>query len=159
MNGRQLRMVITEPARQAGSSVDADLVDTLLREVTAGGHRSAWEKASGGVSGLRSCRCCHTLWTSLAAPPRQHLVPGRLRAHRRFRHEGRPRGWPGPVGFQNSAPGADLGLCAARSYSLVRPPRTGWRWIRSWVRSAAGWSGWGGRADLCPLSARRRSRR
>ena len=51
-----------------------------------------------------------------------------------------------PVGFQNSATGADLGLYAARSYSLMRPPRTGRRWIRSWERSATGWSGRGGRS-------------
>ena len=32
-----------------------------------------------------------------------------------------------PVGFQNSAIGLDLGFYAARSYSLMRPPRTGRR--------------------------------
>jgi hypothetical protein len=53
---------------------------------------------------------------------------------------------PQPVGFQNSATGADLGFYAARSYSLMRPPRTGRRLIRSWERSAAGWSGRGGRS-------------
>ena len=41
-----------------------------------------------------------------------------------------------PVGFQNSSTGADLGFYAARSSSLMRPPRTGRRWIRSWERSA-----------------------
>ena len=35
------------------------------------------------------------------------------------------------VGFQNSATGPDLGFYAARSYSLMRPPRTGRRLIRS----------------------------
>ena len=50
------------------------------------------------------------------------------------------------VGFQNSATGPDLGFYAARSYSLMRPPRTGRRWIRSWERSATGWSGRGGRS-------------
>ena len=45
------------------------------------------------------------------------------------------------MGFQNSATGLDLGFYAARSYSLMRPPRTGRRWIRSWERSATGWSG------------------
>ena len=29
------------------------------------------------------------------------------------------------MGFQNSATGPDLGFYAARSYSLMRPPRTG----------------------------------
>jgi len=35
---------------------------------------------------------------------------------------------------------------AARSYSLMRPPRTAWRWIRAWERSAGGWSARGGRS-------------
>ena len=38
---------------------------------------------------------------------------------------------PLPVGFQNSATVLDLCFYAARSYSLMRPPRTGRRWIRS----------------------------
>ena len=52
-----------------------------------------------------------------------------------------------PVGFHNSATGADLGFYAARSYSLMRPPRTDRRWIRSRKRSATGWAG-RGRAEL-----------
>src|SRR5258707_4980054 len=51
---------------------------------------------------------------------------------------------PAPAGFQNPAAGLDLGFYAACSYSLMRPPRTGRRLIRSWVRSAVGWSGRGG---------------
>jgi hypothetical protein len=43
-----------------------------------------------------------------------------------------------PAGFQNSATGADLGFYAARSYSLMRPPRTGRHWIRAWERSGMG---------------------
>ena len=43
-----------------------------------------------------------------------------------------------PVGFQNSATSLDLGFYVARSYSLMRPPRTGRRLIRSWERSATG---------------------
>ena len=39
-------------------------------------------------------------------------------------------------GFQDSATVLDLCFYAARSYSLMRPPRTGRRWIRSWERSA-----------------------
>ena len=50
------------------------------------------------------------------------------------------------VGFQNSATDVDLVFYAARSYSLMRPPRTGRRLICSWERSAAGWSGRGGRS-------------
>jgi site-specific recombinase XerD len=48
-----------------------------------------------------------------------------------------------PVGFQNSATASDLVFYAARSYSLMRPPRTGQRLIRCWERSATGWSGRG----------------
>ena len=43
-----------------------------------------------------------------------------------------------PARFQNSAIGPDLGFYAARSYSLMRPPRTGRRWIRFRERSATG---------------------
>jgi hypothetical protein len=43
-----------------------------------------------------------------------------------------------PVGFQKSATGLDLGFYAVRSYSLMRPPRTGRRLIRSRERSATG---------------------
>jgi hypothetical protein len=50
----------------------------------------------------------------------------------------------GRVGFQNSATVPDLGFYAARSYSLMRPPRTGRRLICFWVRSETGWSGRGG---------------
>jgi hypothetical protein len=42
------------------------------------------------------------------------------------------------VGFQNSATSPDLGLYAARSYSLMRPPRIGRRLICSLERSASG---------------------
>jgi len=49
------------------------------------------------------------------------------------------------VGFQNSATGLDLGFYAARSYSLMRLPRTGRRLIRFLERSATGRAG---RAEL-----------
>ena len=52
-----------------------------------------------------------------------------------------------PVGFQNSATGLVLGFYAARSYSLMRPPRAGWRLIRSWERSAT-WVVGSGRLQL-----------
>jgi hypothetical protein len=39
-----------------------------------------------------------------------------------------------PVGLQNSATILDLRFCAARSYSLRRPPRRGLRLIRFWER-------------------------
>jgi hypothetical protein len=42
------------------------------------------------------------------------------------------------VVVQNSATSPELGFYAARSYSLMRPPRTGRRVIRSWERSATG---------------------
>jgi uncharacterized protein (TIGR03086 family) len=51
---------------------------------------------------------------------------------------GRARTSRDPVGFQNSATAIDLGFYAARSYSLMKPPRTGRRLIRSWKRSATG---------------------
>jgi hypothetical protein len=40
--------------------------------------------------------------------------------------------------FQNSATAIDLGFYVARSYSLMKPPRTCRRLIRSWKRSATG---------------------
>ena len=75
----------------------------------------------------------------------------------------RPRDFPDvagadSVGFQNSATGVDLGFYAARSYSWRRPPRTGRRLIRSWERSAMGWSGRGGAAALYRFRTRRRRR-
>jgi integrase len=50
----------------------------------------------------------------------------------------------------------DLGFYAARSYSLMRPPSTGRRLIRTCELSATGWSGRGGRSwqlrwGRCPL--------
>jgi hypothetical protein len=41
-------------------------------------------------------------------------------------------------GFQNSATAPDLASYAARSYSLMRPPRAARRWIRALERSAVG---------------------
>ena len=43
-----------------------------------------------------------------------------------------------PVGFQNSPTRLDLGFYAARSYSLMRPPRTGRGLIRRQGRAAIG---------------------
>jgi hypothetical protein len=48
-------------------------------------------------------------------------------------------------GFSTVSPRSELGSYAARSYSLMSPPRTGLRWIRSWVRSTTGRSERGGR--------------
>jgi hypothetical protein len=64
-----------------------------------------------------------------------------------------------PVGFQKSATCAEQRFHAARSYSLIRPPRTGRRLIRSSLRSATGWVGRGGRRSWArcghrPLSCR-----
>ena len=50
------------------------------------------------------------------------------------------RRWPG-LGAPNSATVFDQGFCVARSYSLMRPPRTGRRLIRSREGPAIGWSG------------------
>ena len=52
-----------------------------------------------------------------------------------------------PARFQNSAIGPDLGFYAARSYSLMRPPRTGRRWIRFLGEIREGVIG-SGRAEL-----------
>jgi hypothetical protein len=41
-------------------------------------------------------------------------------------------------GFPKLGTGANLGLQAARSYSLISPPRTGRRLIRWWSRRGAG---------------------
>ena len=46
------------------------------------------------------------------------------------------RSIPAPVGFQNSATGPDMGFYAARSYSLMRPPRTSRHLIRCREKSA-----------------------
>ena len=43
-----------------------------------------------------------------------------------------------PVGFQNSAIGPGLRFYVARSYSLMRPPRMGRRWMRFRDRFATG---------------------
>ena len=43
-----------------------------------------------------------------------------------------------PVRFQNSAISPDLGFYVAHSYSLMRPPSTGRRWIRFRERSVTG---------------------
>jgi WD40 repeat protein/DNA-binding SARP family transcriptional activator len=49
MTERQLRLAITEPAKTAGSHVDDDLVETLLREITT--RQQASGAAPGPVSG------------------------------------------------------------------------------------------------------------
>ena len=61
MTERQLRMAITEPAKRAGSRVDDDLVDVLLREVRS-------RQPVGRRAGC--CRCCRTPLTrpGAAAP-------------------------------------------------------------------------------------------
>src|SRR5690349_12374085 len=60
-----------------------------------------------------------------------------------------------PVGCQNLAIVAGQTFQAARSYSLMGPPRTGRRLISFWERST-GWSGRGGcswRAARTPLGS------
>ena len=97
-------------------------------------------RSFGGVShGRHAVVAAGELGTRL--PPFPAARSGRWRPRRADCH------WPGrPVGFQNSATGPDLGFYAARSYSLMRPPRTGRRLTRSWERSAMGWSSRGGRS-------------
>jgi hypothetical protein len=50
MSDRQLRMAIVEPAKQAGSDVEGDLVETLLREVTTRRADSTQAVSSGPAS-------------------------------------------------------------------------------------------------------------
>ena len=78
--------------------------------------------------------------TPSAMPYPGDIVSARIARHRR--HTSAKTG--NPVGFQNSAMGVDLGVYAACSYSLIRPPRTDRRLIRSRERPTAGWSGQGG---------------
>jgi len=47
-------------------------------------------------------------------------------------------------GFQKSVTYGEQRFPAARSYSLVKPPRTGRRLMRPWMRSATEWVGSGG---------------
>ncbi len=89
-------------------------------------------------------------WTALTAAAMFALAAGKARTGKalgnpvlvtggpspRRRRPCRPASWP--VGFQNSATGPGLGFYAARSYSLMRPPRTGRRWMRLRYRSATG---------------------
>jgi hypothetical protein len=67
---------------------------------------------SAGLAPLTDAGAGDLIRSVRAAP----LLPGRRGA---------------PVGFQNSATVFDQAFYAARSYSLMRPPRTGWRLIRS----------------------------
>jgi hypothetical protein len=78
-------------------------------------------------------------WTPGTSPPRTLTASSTL-----CRSDTRLVSMERPVGFQNSATVLDQAFYAARSYSLMRPPRTGWRLIRFWKRSAGGWSGRGG---------------
>jgi WD40 repeat protein len=50
MSDRQLRMAIVEPAKQAGSGVEADLVETLIREVITRRADSGEAVSSGSAS-------------------------------------------------------------------------------------------------------------
>jgi hypothetical protein len=49
-----------------------------------------------------------------------------------------------PVGFQKSVTCGEQQFHAARSYSLIKPPSTGRRLMRSWleVRDGVGWLRW-----------------
>jgi hypothetical protein len=83
-----------------------------------------------------------TVWAAHAALSRQLAVietPAMARSRRQPLSDAREALGPiGACGFQNSATGPGLVLYAARSYSLMRPPRTGRRSIRFRDRSATG---------------------
>ncbi|WP_280275796.1 RIP homotypic interaction motif-containing protein [Nocardia wallacei] len=71
MTERQLRMAITEPAKQAGSRVDDDLTDQLLREIrtrVADSTASVTERSVAGVLPLLSYALDRT-WRLRAAGP------------------------------------------------------------------------------------------
>ena len=63
-------------------------------------------------------------------PPAVAVARGRLAA---TGIDGEAAGMP--VGYGNAVTASELGIYAARSYSLIKPPRTARRLIRSRVRS------------------------
>jgi hypothetical protein len=71
-----------------------------------------------------------------ARPGIRGVMAGRDACHHPRRGDDTFSAARGPVGCQNCVIGLDLVFHAARSYSLMRPPRTARRWIRSFVRSA-----------------------
>jgi hypothetical protein len=124
------------------------------------------------VIGLQGRRAARAAARGRRAAPDQSAAPARLGRPRRSRRADpapadtttstparhsrhRPALALPPAGFHNSATGADLGFYAIRSYSLIRPPRTGRRWTRSRERSATGWSGRGWGAGGCDAVAAR----
>src|ERR1022692_3523024 len=125
--------------------LDMDQAFTLLRDFARNRNRRLSDLAQAFIDGSETL-------TSLT-PGRPASSPGR--AHRPYRRPRRRRSTPPSyghqqcrerVGFQNSAAGPELGFYAARSYSLMRPPRMGRRLIRFREEPATGWSGRGGRS-------------
>jgi hypothetical protein len=70
-----------------------------------------------------------------AARPCRHMPDDRWFVDETVRREAR---CDRAVGFQKSATCAEQRFHAARSYSLIRPPRTGRRVMCSWLKSAMG---------------------
>lgn len=72
MTERQLRLVITEPAKKVDSDVDEDLV-TVLRDDIRGRALAwpPWDQVQEQRRPRASCRCCPTSWTRRGVP-----VPG-----------------------------------------------------------------------------------
>ena len=91
MTDRQLRMAITEPAKQAGSRVEDDLVEALLREIsTRGPVSSSAFPASGPISGAGVLPLLsHALDQAWRHRTGRHPHLRRLRTDRRHRRRRR----------------------------------------------------------------------
>ena len=124
--------------------------DGLAESSPRGEARRRWTRPSSTAEARRSRTVCSRRTSALGVLVCWNCPAGPVKVRGRSTKVGTsglpfdPSGHP--VGFQNSATGADLRFQAARSYSLISPPRTGRRLIRWRSRSGAGWSGRGGRS-------------
>ncbi len=134
------------PRKYPGANLGAIRTDGLARQANGSG------QAGGDHGSSRTGPDDAERLTGICGSEGQRVVC--LMVWHGIEPRGRRRGQR--VGFQNSATCPGLGFYAARSYSLMRPPRTSRHLIRSWEKSATGWSGRGGRSwrprwGRCPL--------